>query len=115
MRVERAPGRAVDHRAADRARLARYGVTRATTRSPCSRRSREGMQVGDVYEGPAALRSARLRPAARVRAPEALGELFVETDGRTSVPLAEVVTLDEADGPAVVKRARTASASSAST
>jgi cobalt-zinc-cadmium resistance protein CzcA len=36
--------------------------------------------------------------------PKALGELFVEANGGTTVPLSEVATIEESEGPAQVRR-----------
>lgn len=65
--------------------------------------AREGIKVGDIYEG---IRRFDLRvhnPIARPNA-QSLGELFVETSGERSVPLREVVDFQEEDGPAAVRR-----------
>jgi cobalt-zinc-cadmium resistance protein CzcA len=40
----------------------------------------------------------------RVAAPEALGELFVEAAGGTLVPLSEVASIEQTEGPAQVRR-----------
>ncbi|MBL9102934.1 MAG: efflux RND transporter permease subunit [Myxococcales bacterium] len=86
----------------DRMRLARYGVAMADALAAIEA-TRVGRLVGHVYEG-ARRFEARLIVPPRAPVPEALGDLIVETLDGHRVPLAEVATITEAEGPAAIRR-----------
>jgi cobalt-zinc-cadmium resistance protein CzcA len=102
VRVERVLGQPIISAVADRARMARYGV-KVEDAFTVLRAAREGVKVGDVYEDH---RRFELRVLEPPRAPTAaaLGELFVETANGVAVPMREVVTLSEGDGPTSIRR-----------
>ena len=83
---------------ADRQRMARYGVRVEDAFTVLRRAARASDR--QRLRGSAALRvsvcSSRLRP----RPPEALGDLFVETDGRQRAAARRADALSEDDGPA---------------
>ena len=86
----------------DRARLARYGA-KAEDALAAVRAARVGEQVGVIYEEQRRF-DLRVIVPPRVPTPEALGELFVEAAGHTLVPLSEVATVEQSEGPAQVRR-----------
>ncbi len=86
----------------DRTRLARYGV-RLEDALLAIETARVGKQFGLVYEGQRRF-EARLLIPPRAPAPEALGDLFVETVDGHRVPLSEVATIVESEGPAQIRR-----------
>ena len=86
----------------DRARLARYGVSMQDALLAIET-ARVGKQFGLVYEGQRRF-DARLLIPPRAPVPEALGDLFVETLDGHRVPLSEVSTVVEAEGPAQIRR-----------
>lgn len=102
LKIERLIGSPAITATADRARMAQYGV-RVRHAFDVLEASRGGVKVGDVYERE---RRFDLRVFVPPSSPskEGLADLFVETTGGNSVPLHDVVTLEEGDGPAVVKR-----------
>jgi cobalt-zinc-cadmium resistance protein CzcA len=102
LKIERIIGAPSITATADRARMARYGVKVAHAFDVLEA-SREGVRVGDVYEQE---KRFELRVFVPPSAPNAQGlaDLFVETQSGTSVPMRDVVTLSEGDGPSVVKR-----------
>jgi cobalt-zinc-cadmium resistance protein CzcA len=102
VRVERILGQPVINARADRARMARHGVTVVDAFAVLSA-AREGIKVGDVYEEHRRFELRVLQPPSEARA-SALGDLFVETQSGKSVPLREVVALTEGDGPSAVRR-----------
>jgi cobalt-zinc-cadmium resistance protein CzcA len=102
VRVERILGASVISAVADRARMARYGVRVEDAFATLSA-AREGIKVGDVYEQERKFDLRVLEPPAAPTA-EAFGNLFVETTRGDSVPLRELVTLSEGDGPTAVRR-----------
>jgi cobalt-zinc-cadmium resistance protein CzcA len=102
VRVERILGQPVISARADRARMARHGVTVADAFAVLSA-AREGIRGGDVFEEYRRFELRVLQPPAEARA-SALGDLFVETQSGKSVPLREVVTLTEGDGPSAIRR-----------
>nr|MCU0656684.1 CusA/CzcA family heavy metal efflux RND transporter [Polyangiaceae bacterium] len=102
VRVERILGQPVISARVDRARMARHGVSVVDAFNVLSA-AREGIKVGDVYEEHRRFDLRVLQPPAEARA-EALGDLFVETQSGKSVPLREVVSLTEGDGPSSVRR-----------
>jgi cobalt-zinc-cadmium resistance protein CzcA len=102
VRVERILGQPVISAKVDRERMARHGVTVLDAFTVLSA-AREGIKVGDVYEEHRRFDLRVLQPPSEARA-AALGDLFVETQQGKSVPLREVVTLTEGDGPSSVRR-----------
>ncbi len=102
LKVERILGQPTITATADRARMARYGV-KVKHAFDVLAASREGIRVGEVYENERRFDLRVFVPPVHPNA-EALADLFVETEQGESVPMAEVVNLDEGDGPSVVKR-----------
>ena len=86
----------------DRARLARYGA-KAEDALAVVRAARVGLPVGSIYEGQKRF-DLRVIVPPRTAAPEALGELFVEAGADTLVPLSEVASIEQTEGPAQVRR-----------
>jgi cobalt-zinc-cadmium resistance protein CzcA len=102
IRVERLLGAPQISVRPDRARLARYGV-KAEDALNVVRAARVGVPVGLIYEGQKRF-DLRLIVPPRTAAPEALGELFVEATGGTLVPLSELASIEQSEGPAQVRR-----------
>jgi cobalt-zinc-cadmium resistance protein CzcA len=102
VRVERLLGQPVILARADRARMARYGVEVRDAFAVIAA-AREGIKVGDVYEETRRF-DLRVLGAPEEPTAAALGQLFVPTTTGRSVPLREVVTLSEGDGPSAVRR-----------
>ncbi|HEY8375255.1 MAG TPA: efflux RND transporter permease subunit, partial [Nannocystis sp.] len=86
----------------DRVRLARYGVALEDALLAVEA-ARVGLPIGLVYEGQRRF-DARLLVPPREPRPEALGDLFVETLDGNRVPLSEVSTIVESEGPAQIRR-----------
>ncbi len=102
LKIERILGQPTITATADRGRMARYGV-KVRHAFDVLAASREGVRVGEVYEGERRFDLRVFVPPARPNA-ESLAEMFVETEHGNGVPMREVVTFEEADGPSVVKR-----------
>lgn len=102
VRVERLLGQPSIQAVADRARLARHGV-RVDDAFLALQAAREGVRAGDVYEGERRFELRVLQPPGEASA-EGLGELFVTSTGGASVPLREVLTLREVEGPTAIRR-----------
>lgn len=102
VRVERVLGAPTLTVRPDRVRLARYGVT-AEDALAVIQAARVGIPVGSIYEGQRRFDLRVLVPP-RTASPDALGELFVEAEGGTSVPLSEVAKIEETEGPTQVRR-----------
>ncbi|HVJ91197.1 MAG TPA: CusA/CzcA family heavy metal efflux RND transporter [Labilithrix sp.] len=102
LKVERIVGQPTITATADRARMARYGV-KVQHAFDVLAASREGVRVGEVYENERRFDLRVFVPPTRPNA-EALSDLFVETEHGDGVPMREVVSLDEGDGPSAVKR-----------
>jgi heavy metal efflux system protein len=102
VRVERVLGGPMITAIADRARMARYGI-RVEDAFSVLQASREGIRVGELFEDERRFDLRVLMPPEDQTA-EALGNLFVRTPGNASVPLREVVTLSEGDGPTGIRR-----------
>ena len=102
VRVERVLGMPELTVKPDRARLARYGVHMEDALLAIEA-ARVGMPLGWVYEGQKRFETRLLVPP-RAPVPEALGDLLVETDDGHRVPLSEVATITEAEGPAQIRR-----------
>jgi len=86
----------------DRERLARYGA-KAEDALAVVRAARVGVPVGLIYEGQKRF-DLRLIVPPRTTEPQALGELFIEAGGGTLVPLSEVATIEQTEGPAQIRR-----------
>jgi cobalt-zinc-cadmium resistance protein CzcA len=86
----------------DRARLARYGVAMEDALLAIEA-ARVGRPIGHVFEGQRRFDVRLLVPPKEPR-PEALGDLFVETIDGHRVPLSEVATIAESEGPAQIRR-----------
>ncbi len=90
----------------DRVRLARYGVAAEDALSAIQA-ARVGIPVGSIYEGNKRFDLRVLVPP-RSTSVEAIGELFVEARSGASrgkaVPLEEVATVVETEGPTQVRR-----------
>jgi len=102
LKIERVLGQPTITATADRARMARYGV-RVKDAFEVLAASREGVRVGEVYEGERHFDLRVFVPPVRPNA-EALSDLFVPTASGEGVPLREVAAIEEGDGPSVVKR-----------
>ena len=102
LKIERILGQPTITATADRARMARYGV-KVKHAFDVLAASREGVRVGEVYEDERRFDLRVFVPPTSPNA-EALADLFVETEHGDGVPMREVVSLDEGDGPSVVKR-----------
>lgn len=102
LKIERISGGPAITATADRARMAQYGV-RVRHAFDVLEAAREGVKVGDVYERERRFDLRVFVPPSKPSA-EGLADLFVETASGTSVPLHDVVKLEEGDGPSVVKR-----------
>ncbi len=102
VRVERVLGAPTISAVVDRARLARYGV-RVEDAFSVLAAAREGVPVGHVYEDERRFEIRVLEPPARPSA-DGIGDLFVTTRNAENVPLREVVTLSEGEGPTAIRR-----------
>jgi cobalt-zinc-cadmium resistance protein CzcA len=102
VRVERILGGPTITATADRARMARYGV-RLDDAFSVLRASREGIKVGDIFEDERRFELRVLMPP-QDRTAQAMGNLFVKTSQNTSIPLREVLSLEESDGPTGIRR-----------
>jgi heavy metal efflux system protein len=102
IRVERILGQPVLNAVVDRARMASYGV-RVEDAFAVLSSTREGIPVGQIYEGPRRFDVRVLQPPGNTTL-EALGALRVATSAGSPVRLQDVVTLSESDGPAAVRR-----------
>lgn len=102
VRVERILGASMINAVVDRARMARYGV-RIEDAFHVLAAAREGISAGDIYEEERRFDLRVLQPPAKPTA-GAIGELFIETATGISIPLREVVTMSEGDGPTAIRR-----------
>lgn len=102
VRVERILGASMINAVVDRARMARYGV-RLEDAFHVLAAAREGIPAGDIYEQERRFDLRVLQPPATPTA-AAIGDLFIETATGISIPLREVVTLSEGDGPTAIRR-----------
>jgi cobalt-zinc-cadmium resistance protein CzcA len=102
VRVERILGQPVITAKADRERMARYGV-KVEDAFAVLAAAREGVKVGEIYEQQRRFDLRVLNPPSEPTA-AALGDPFVESAGGHTVPLHEVVSLAEGDGPVAVRR-----------
>ncbi len=102
LRVERALGMPELTIKPDRAQLARYGVRMQEVLAAIEA-IRVGTPLGWVFEGQKRF-EVRLLVPPESSAVEALGDLFVETGSERLVPLAELAKIEEAEGPAAIRR-----------
>lgn len=102
VRVERILGAPTISAAADRDMLARYGVELRDA-FDVVQAAREGVRVGSIFEQERRFDLRVLMPPARPSA-AALGDLFVRTETGESIPLREVVSLTESEGPTAIRR-----------
>ncbi len=102
VRVERVLGAPMLVVRPERVRLARYGVTVEDALAVIEA-ARVGIRVGWIYEGHRRFDLKLLVPP-RSPSTAALGELFVSTQSGGSIPLAEVATIEETEGPTQVRR-----------
>jgi cobalt-zinc-cadmium resistance protein CzcA len=102
VRVERVLGAPMISAAADRDMLARYGVELKDA-FDVVQAAREGVRVGSIFEQERRVDLRVLMPPTRPTA-EALGDLFVRTQQAESIPLREVLTLSESEGPTAIRR-----------
>jgi len=101
VRVERAFGQPAITVDADRLRMARFGI-RVQDAFSVVQASREGIDVGNVYEGARRFGIKVLTPPAQPTA-GALGELFVKSGDHSLVPIKSVATVREGDGVAALR------------
>lgn len=101
-RVQRVLGLPLLEVRADRRRLARYGIP-ADEVLRVVEASRVGMLAGKIFEGPRRFDLRLLVPPASLT-PESFGDLLVAAPDGQLVPLAQVATLEETEGPAVINR-----------
>ena len=102
LRVERLLGAPTISVRPDSARLARYGV-RTEDALAVVEAARLGARVGTVFEGQKRF-DIKLMSPPRETTPEALGELFVESSRNVPIPLSEIATIQEEEGPTQVRR-----------
>ena len=102
VRVERILGQPVINAAADRQKMATYGV-RVEDAFMVLASTREGVDVGKIYEGPRRFDLRVIQPPSSATT-EGLGDLMVETMGGGSVHMRDVLVITEDDGPASVRR-----------
>jgi cobalt-zinc-cadmium resistance protein CzcA len=102
VRTERILGEPILTATPDRRRMARYGVRLEDAFHALSA-SREGIPVGTIYEDH---KRFEMRVLVEPGAPtaEALGQLYVPTSTGKSVPLSEVLTFAEGEGPTAIRR-----------
>jgi len=102
LRVQRVLGLPLLEVTPDRARLARYGLS-ADRVLEVVEASRVGRAAGTVFEHARRFDLMLLLPPAHLTA-EAFGELLVGTERGQLVPLAQIATIAETEGPAVINR-----------
>jgi cobalt-zinc-cadmium resistance protein CzcA len=101
-RVERLLGQPVLSASADRKQLALYGVRLEEVLDTITA-TREGVDVGQIYEGPRRF-SLRVLEQPKSVTKEGLAELRVPTINGDTVPLSAVMKIVEEDGPAAIRR-----------
>ncbi len=102
VRVERVLGAPTISATADRDMLARYGVELRDA-FDVVQAAREGVRVGSIFEQERRVDLRVLMPPTKPSA-AALGDLFVRTETGESIPLREVVSLTESEGPTAIRR-----------
>jgi cobalt-zinc-cadmium resistance protein CzcA len=101
-RVQRVLGLPLLEVTPDRQRLARYGLS-ADRVLEVVEASRVGRSAGTIFEGPRRFDLRLLLPPSSLT-PEAFGDLLVGSSAGRLVPLAQVATIRETEGPAVINR-----------
>jgi cobalt-zinc-cadmium resistance protein CzcA len=101
-RVQRVLGLPMLEVKADRKRLARYGIS-ADRVLEVVEASRVGKNAGVIFENKRRFDLMLLLPPATLT-PESFGELFVAADDGQLIPLAQVASIRETEGPAVINR-----------
>jgi cobalt-zinc-cadmium resistance protein CzcA len=102
VRVERVLGLPMLQIRADRARLARYGIPTDDLLSAVAT-TRQGRSVGTVFEGNRRFDLKVLVPPTNMRS-ESFGKLPIGARDGQLVPLAQLATVTEEDGPAQISR-----------
>jgi cobalt-zinc-cadmium resistance protein CzcA len=102
VRIERLLGAPELSVTIDRDALARYGV-RAGDALEVIAAARVGVDLGSIYEEQRRV-TLRLLTPPRSSTPDALGDLVVQAQDGTLVPLSEVAHIVESEGPAQVRR-----------
>jgi cobalt-zinc-cadmium resistance protein CzcA len=102
VRIERLLGKPVIDASPDRSRMARHGV-RVADAFLAIAACREGVTVGSIYEQQRRFDLRVLQPPTEPSA-DAIADLFVPAAGQKTIPLREVMTFEEGDGPVVVRR-----------
>lgn len=101
-RMERLLGQPVLSAAVDRRLLATYGVRLEDALNTLTA-TREGIHVGQIYEG-ARRFSLRVLEPPKEATREALSELRVETMAGESIQLGSIMRITEDDGPGAIRR-----------
>jgi len=86
----------------DRARMARHGV-RVQDAFNVLQASGEGIKVGELFEQERRFDLRVMTPPSEQTA-RAIGDLFLNTSQGTAIPLREVVSITEGEGPIAVRR-----------
>lgn len=102
VRMERALGLPTLEVRPDRARLARYGIPASDVLAAVEA-SRQGRWVGNVFEGQRRYDLRVMVPPADMRV-ESFGSLPIGARDGQLIPLAQLATISEEDGPAQVSR-----------
>lgn len=102
VRVERALGLPMLQIRADRARLARYGIPADDVLAAVAS-TRQGREVGIVFEGQRRYDLKVLTPPAGQHA-ESFGRLPIGSRDGQLIPLAQLASIQEEDGPAQISR-----------
>jgi len=102
VRVERLLGGPTITARPDRARMARHGV-RVQEAFDALQASGEGIKVGEIFEAERRFDLRVLMPPYE-RSAKAIGDLFLRSSDDVGVPLREVLTLTEEEGPLAVRR-----------
>ncbi|MFZ5895435.1 MAG: efflux RND transporter permease subunit [Myxococcota bacterium] len=101
VRIERAYGQPAITVTADREKMSRFGV-RVEDAFAAIQAAREGIEVGNVYDGLRRFAIRVLYPPATPTA-TSLGELFVSSRTGNLVPLSSIASIAEGDGVASVR------------
>ncbi|MEY4511025.1 MAG: hypothetical protein RLZZ450_3147 [Pseudomonadota bacterium] len=102
VRVERALGLPMLQIRADRARLARYGIPTDDLLAAVAT-TRQGREVGSVFEGQRRYALKVLVPPVSMRS-EAFGRLPIGSRDGQLIPLGQLASVTEEDGPAQISR-----------
>ena len=102
VRIERLIGKPVIDARANRAQMARYGV-RMEDAFLAVEACRAGIEVGTIYDDQRRFELRVLQPPLEPTG-DAIADIFVPAADGKRVPLREVMTFEEGDGPVVVRR-----------